>query len=206
VPLARREKTSRRSSQALLAGQKDASHQRPTGPASPRERAVSTAAGRSVRPPNARPPPAQPSPARGGRIFTRLPKGHRLPADVRGVPEPDRAAVEGAQVAGSGRPAVRDVGGGVRGGRVGHGLLERPPPPIRLGPASAPPARATAGSRPRAVRHVTCRMHQPPTHLRRTLPAKIVRVPRPSQSATNKAPSGLIPRAIPCRISPSIST
>jgi hypothetical protein len=75
------EKTSRRSSQALLAGQKDTSHQRPTGPASPRERAVSTAAGRSVRHPNARPPPAQPGTRRTD--FTRLPKGHTTSATAR---------------------------------------------------------------------------------------------------------------------------
>ena len=37
--------------------------------------------------------------------------GVRLPAEVRGVPEPDRAVVEGAAVAGAEGAAVRDLGG-----------------------------------------------------------------------------------------------
>ena len=48
-------------------------HQRPTGPASPGQRSVSTP-GRAVRLPNIHWPPAQPGMRR--TVFTRLPKGH----------------------------------------------------------------------------------------------------------------------------------
>src|SRR6476659_6930987 len=85
--------------------------------------------------------------------------GVRVPAAVRGVPEPDRAVVEGAQVTGAEGQGVHDVGRGVRRGRRGDGLLERSPAPVRLGPPAAPPAETEAGGGTRALRHVTCRMH-----------------------------------------------
>ncbi len=66
--------------------------------------------------------------------------GVRLPAEVRGVPEPDRAVVEGAQVAGVEGPAVRDLGRGVPRRRRGDGLRERASASVRLGPPTATPA------------------------------------------------------------------
>ena len=56
------------------------------------------------------------------------------------LPEPDRAVVEGAAVAGAEGPALRDLGRGLprRSGRPR--VLERPPAPVRLGPPAAPSA------------------------------------------------------------------
>jgi hypothetical protein len=68
------------------------------------------------------------------------PLGVRLPAEVCGVPEPDRAMVEGAAESGAEGAEVQDVGGGVPGGRGGHGLLEQASPSVRLGSPSASPA------------------------------------------------------------------
>jgi hypothetical protein len=69
--------------------------------------------------------------------------GVRLPAQVRRLPEPDRAVVEGAALAGSQGPPLRGLGRDRRGGRAGHRLLERAPASVRLGPpAPSPPAAA----------------------------------------------------------------
>src|SRR5436853_6203448 len=87
------------------------------------------------------------------------PVGVRLPAEVRRVPEPDRAVVEGAAVTGPEGPAVRNVGAGVRGGGAGDRILERPPAPVRLGPPASPPAAAVTGRGRGARRPVTWRMH-----------------------------------------------
>jgi hypothetical protein len=87
------------------------------------------------------------------------PVGVRVPADVRGVPEPDRTVVEGAPVAGAEGPAVRDVAID-RGGRgPGDGLLERSPAPVRVGQTTAAPAQAITRRGYRPGRPVTWRMH-----------------------------------------------
>jgi hypothetical protein len=49
----------------------------------------------------------------------------RFPADLRRLPQPDRALVEDPQVTGPERPPLRDLGRDRTGGRAGHRLLER---------------------------------------------------------------------------------
>src|SRR5262249_35695468 len=85
--------------------------------------------------------------------------GVRLPAGGRGVPEPDRAVVEGAAVAGAEGPAVRVVAADRGGGGAGDGLLARPPPPVRLGPPAATPAQALTRHRRGPGRPLTWRMN-----------------------------------------------
>lgn len=85
--------------------------------------------------------------------------GVRDPAEVRGAPQPNRAVVEGAEVAGAEGAAVRDVGRRVPRHRGGDGPLEQASPPVRLGPETTPPVAATAGSRRRSECEMTCQMH-----------------------------------------------
>jgi transposase len=77
--------------------------------------------------------------------------GVRVPADVRGVPEPDRAVVEGAQVAGAGRGGGsrpgRSVAAFARRRRTGTGTGTR-----SSGAGGAPSAAEAAGSRGRPGR------------------------------------------------------
>jgi len=65
--------------------------------------------------------------------------GVRVPAQVRGVPQPDRAVVEDAAQPGAQRQAVRDVGGGNEGDRGSDGVLEQAQAPLRLGAAPKAP-------------------------------------------------------------------
>jgi hypothetical protein len=51
-----------------------------------------------------------------------------VPAEIRRLPQPDRAVVEDAARARPRRAAFRDLGRGGRGGRPGDGLLECAPP------------------------------------------------------------------------------
>src|SRR4029079_16864722 len=71
--------------------------------------------------------------------------GVRVPAHLRGVPEPDRTLVEGAALAGFERTPLRGLGRDRGARRRGHGVRERSPASIRLGatapPSSAPPPR-----------------------------------------------------------------
>src|SRR5271157_1922148 len=85
--------------------------------------------------------------------------GVRLPAEVCGVSEPDRAVVEGIAVAGVEGSAVRDLGGGLPRRRGGDGLLEPASAPVPLGPAASAPAEATAGDRGSPRRQGTYRMN-----------------------------------------------
>ena len=50
--------------------------------------------------------------------------GVRVPARLRGVPEPDRSVVEDAALAGAEGPPLRDLGRDRAGGGGGDGLLE----------------------------------------------------------------------------------
>ena len=86
--------------------------------------------------------------------------GVRLPADVRGVPEPDRAVVEGAQVAGVEGAAVRDLGGGAAGRsrrRRGTGTGTGTRSSGAVGGDTGP---TQAGGRGGPGCQVTCRMHR----------------------------------------------
>src|SRR5262249_22254047 len=85
--------------------------------------------------------------------------GVRLPAGGRRLPDPDRAVVEGAAVAGAEGPAVRVVAADRGGGRAGDWLLERPPPPVRLGPPTATPAQALTRHRRGPGRPLTWRVN-----------------------------------------------
>src|SRR5262249_42674755 len=85
--------------------------------------------------------------------------GVRVPAGGRGVPEPDRAVVEGAAVAGAEGPPVPVVAGG-RGGRgAGDGVLERAPAPVPLGAPTPAPTQALARRGRRPGRPLTWRMN-----------------------------------------------
>src|SRR5262249_15211532 len=74
----------------------------------------------------------------------------RLPAHIRRLPEPDRAVVEGAALAGAQGAALRDLGGGGRGGAGGDRLLEHPPASLRVGPTTPTPSGTQSGDRRRA--------------------------------------------------------
>jgi len=78
-------------------------------------------------------------------------RGVRLPTEVRGVPEPDRAVVEGAAELSVEGTTLRDVGEGLSRGRGGDGLLEPAPPSVRLGPTPSPSAPPPPGRRRRGV-------------------------------------------------------
>src|SRR4029453_2889348 len=85
--------------------------------------------------------------------------GDGVPAQVRGLSQPDRALVEDPALAGVGGPAVRDLGGDRRGDPPLHDLLECATPSLRRGhppPASAP---AIPWHRPPAEGRMTYRMH-----------------------------------------------
>src|SRR5205823_14728406 len=104
-------------------------------------RGVSAGGGRAVlRHPGQ---PGQPPGAGRAALLPGAPAlGVRVPAEVRALPEPDRALVEGAAQPRAPGAALRDVGGGVRGGAGGDRLLERAPPPLRVGPPTPPPGAA----------------------------------------------------------------
>jgi hypothetical protein len=81
------------------------------------------------------------------------PLGGRLPAQIRRLPEFDRTVVEDPAPARAHGAPLCGLGGDLRGGRGGNGLLEHSSPPLPLGPqtpaATAPSARhrSTALSR-----------------------------------------------------------
>jgi hypothetical protein len=83
----------------------------------------------------------------------------RVPPEVRGVPDLDRALVEGAVVPLTEGTAVRDLGRRVPRHRRGDGVLEQAPASVRLGPTAATPAAAPAGHRGRPRYQTTCRMN-----------------------------------------------
>src|SRR5262249_31845406 len=68
--------------------------------------------------------------------------GVRLPARVRGVPQPDRALVEGPALARLQGPALRDVGRAGRRRGPGHRPLAPPPAPPSPGAAAGATSRA----------------------------------------------------------------
>jgi transposase len=82
-----------------------------------------------------------------------------VPAEIRRLPQPDRAVMEGAALLRPSGTPLRDLGRGLRGGRSGHGVLERtsPSPPLgtKAPPSTAPPARHRAAAQGR----MTCRMN-----------------------------------------------
>jgi hypothetical protein len=65
--------------------------------------------------------------------------GVRLPARLRGLPEPDRALVEDFALSGLEGAPLRGLGRDRAGSRTGHRLLERAQAPVPLGPAATPP-------------------------------------------------------------------
>ena len=75
------------------------------------------------------------------------------------LPEPDRALVEGAALAGAQRASLRSLDRDRGGGRAGDGLRERPPAPARLGSAAPAPTTPPAWDRSAAKSGLTCRMH-----------------------------------------------
>lgn len=85
-------------------------------------------------------------------------RGVRLPTEVRGVPEPDRAVVEGAEVVGVERTSVRDLAGDLSSRRRGDVLLEQASP-LRMGTKAASSPSSTARNSHRPRRQGTCRMN-----------------------------------------------
>ena len=72
--------------------------------------------------------------------------GVRVPAQASGLSQLDRTVVEGPPLAGAQGPAVRDLGGGLRGDSGGNRLLEPTSSSFHLGTApSAPPPSETRG-------------------------------------------------------------
>src|SRR5215208_51638 len=85
--------------------------------------------------------------------------GDGVPAEIRRLPQPHRALVEGAALAGSRRPALRDLGRGHRSHRTSDRLLERAPPSLHLGTATPPSSASPARHRALAQGRMTCRMN-----------------------------------------------
>ena len=75
--------------------------------------------------------------------------GVRIPADVRGVPQPDRAMVEGVALVGVEWTQVRDLGASMPGCGRSYFVLERPSSPFRVGPAPSSPTPKAASIRDR---------------------------------------------------------
>jgi hypothetical protein len=88
------------------------------------------------------------------------PLGYGVPAQIRGLSHPDRALVEDPALARLSRSALRDLGGDHRGDPPLPGLLECPPPPLRLG--QTPPAQPSLCTRhcPPAEGRMIYRMHE----------------------------------------------
>src|SRR5215211_3714161 len=102
--------------------------------------------------------PEQPPWRRRAAVHAGAPAlGDGVPAEIRRLPQPDRAVVEGAARARLGGTALRDLGRGHRGHRASHRLLERAPPSLRLG-TPPPPAPETRHRAP-AQGCMTCRMN-----------------------------------------------
>src|SRR4051794_1066415 len=79
--------------------------------------------------------------------------GVRVPAHLRRLPEPDRALVESAALAGAEGPPFRSLGRDRGGRRSRHGLLERSPASIHLGSSTASSAVAPPRDRGRPKSH-----------------------------------------------------
>src|SRR6201985_2246171 len=76
--------------------------------------------------------------------------GVRIPAQVCGLPEPDRAVVEDPALFGSQRAPLRDLGADRRGRPARHRVLEPAQAPLHLGPQTAAPHLAPPRGRRRA--------------------------------------------------------
>jgi hypothetical protein len=76
--------------------------------------------------------------------------GVRLPAQIRGLPQSDRAVVKGPALAGAEGPPLRGLARDRRGRPARHRVLERAQPPLPAGPPTAPPHRAPSRDRHRA--------------------------------------------------------
>src|SRR5215217_4940478 len=76
--------------------------------------------------------------------------GVRVPAQVCGLPEPDRAVVEDLAFAGIEGPPLRGLARDRGGCPARYRVLERAPAPLPVGPQTAAPHRAPPRGRPRA--------------------------------------------------------
>src|SRR5215217_1648575 len=76
--------------------------------------------------------------------------GVRVPAQVCGLPQPDRAVVEDPALAGAQGPPLRGLARDRGGCPVRHRVLERAQAPLPVGPQTAPPHRASPRVRPHA--------------------------------------------------------
>jgi transposase len=117
------------------------------------------AAGHRAGPCHRRRPEQPPRPRRAAAHAGAPALGDGVPAEVRGLPRPHRAVVEGAALPRVGWAALRDPGRDRRRRRASNRPLECAPPPLRPGTAAASSPTPSARHRTPAEGRVTCRMN-----------------------------------------------